>query len=274
MSRITDKEFRELVALVYRESGIVLDDKRELVDARLASLIRKKKYDSPKEILERLKNDDTGRTLIEVLDQVSTNLTYFFREPAHFDFISKVFLPELLKKKEARKSRRIRLWSAASSSGEEPYSIAMTIHEYVGGDSRWDIKILATDISTKVLRKAIEGEYSRQEVSKAPPKLVQRYFHRMGDNLAPVYRVVDPIKKMISFRRFNLLEDAYPFKGRFDLIMCRNVMIYFDGPTKQGLLRRFHQYMDEGAYLLTGHAESLANFEHLFKRINVAVYKK
>ncbi len=274
MSKITNKEFHELVALVYRESGIVLDDKRELVDARLASLMRKKGYGSPQEILKQLKNDKTGRTLIEVLDQVSTNLTFFFREPAHFEFVSKVFIPELIKKKEAQRSRRIRLWSAASSSGEEPYSLAMTIQEQLGGDTRWDVKILATDISTKMLRKAVEGQYSKQEVSKAPNTLVQRYFHRVGENLAPLFQVVDPIKKMVSFRRLNLLEDAYPFKGQFDLIMCRNVMIYFDVQTKQDLLRRFHRYMEDGAYLLTGHAESLANYEHLFKRIKVAVYKK
>ena len=274
MARIPDKIFKELVDIVYRESGIVLHDKRELLDARLASLARKKGYNSPQEILDQLKADKTGDKLVELLDQVSTNLTYFFREPAHFDFMRKKLLPEIISQKQAKRSNRIRIWSAACSSGEEPYSLAITVREQLGDDRNWDVKILGTDISTKVLRKGMEGRYSRQEVMRAPAQVVQRYFDRGGSRTDPSYTVRPEVKQMVVFRRLNLLEDSYPFKGLFDLIVCRNVMIYFDAPTKKGLLNRFHRYMQTGGYLFTGHAESLSSYEHLFKRIQVAVYRK
>lgn len=274
MPKISDRVFNQIVGIVYQESGIVLHDKRELLEARLASLSRKKGYGDAEDVLERLKSDQTGHAVVELLDQVSTNLTYFFREPAHFDFMSKVFLPQITALKKARRQNRIRVWSAACSSGEEPYSVAITINEFLGNDPGWDVKILATDISTKVLHKAIAGQYSRQEVLRAPAGLIQRYFVRKGDRHAPIYEVTDDIKKMIVFRRLNLLEETYPFSGLFDLIICRNVMIYFDFQTKNALLKRFHRYMHDGAYFFTGHAESLTSFESIFKRVKVAVYQK
>ena len=274
MPRITDKIFREFVEIVYRESGIVLNDKRELLEARMASLCRKKGYSGPEEVLSRLKNDSSGDALIELLDQVSTNLTFFFREPAHFTFAAKKLLPDLTSEKRLKKNNRIRFWCAACSSGEEPYSLAITAKEFLGDNNSWDLKILATDISTKVLRKAIEARYSKQEVMKAPTATVQKYFERGGTREAATYQVRDEIKRMVYFRRLNLLDDGYPFKGPFDLIICRNVMIYFDNKTKQELLQRFHRYLAPGGYLFTGHAESLASYEHLFQRIQVAVYRK
>lgn len=274
MSRISDKLFKDLVALVYRESGIVLNDKRELVDARLASLARKRGYSGPEEIIERLRNDSSGDALIELLDQVSTNLTYFFREPAHFDFMSKSFFPEIMAKKKTRNQKRIRIWSAACSSGEEPYSLAITAREAIGDDTSWDLKILATDLSTRMLRKGIEGRYNRQEVMRAPGQIVSKYFSRGGDRQQPAYQVNDDVRRLVTFRRLNLLQDSYPFSGLFDLIVCRNVMIYFDHPTKEALLKRFHRYLDAGGYFFCGHAESLTSHEHLFKRVQVAVYRK
>lgn len=274
MAKIPEKIFKRIIDIVYRESGIVLKDKPELLEARLAGLARKKGYNGPQEILEWLESDETGEAVVELLDQVSTNLTYFFREPAHFDFISKVFLPRLLAGKKARRTQRIRFWSAACSSGEEPYSLAMTVQEYLAGETGWDVKILATDISTKVLQKGIAGRYTRQEVLRAPPQTVQRFFTRKGDRKNPIYEVTDEIKEMVTFRRLNLLDERYPFTNPFDLIVCRNVMIYFDFRTKQVLLRRFHKYMGKGAILFTGHSESLSGFKHLFHRVQVAVYQK
>ncbi|MBF0531399.1 MAG: protein-glutamate O-methyltransferase CheR [Deltaproteobacteria bacterium] len=274
MARLSEKILQELTEIVYRESGIVLKDKRELMEARLANLMRKKGYQSPQEVLNRLKNDSSGEALVEFLDQVSTNLTFFFREPDHFDFLARVLMPDLVARKKAQRNNRIRIWSAACSSGEEPYSLAIIVKDFLASDTSWDIKILATDISTKVLNKAIAGRYSKQEVGKAPPTIVQRYFQRSGDLKKPVYQVADEIRQMVVFRRLNLLQESYPFKGRFDLIVCRNVMIYFDAPTKQNLLRRFHRYLEDGAYLFTGHAESLTTYEHLFKRVQVAIYRR
>ncbi|MEW5725508.1 MAG: protein-glutamate O-methyltransferase [Thermodesulfobacteriota bacterium] len=274
MGHISDRQFNELVELVYRESGIVLKDKRELVEARLASLSRRKGYQEPAEVIESLKQDQGGAALVELLDQVSTNLTYFYREPAHFEFLEKVLLPELVNRKRAARRNRIRFWSAACSSGEEAYSLAMTTKEHLPDGGNWDFKILATDISTKVLRKAVAGRYTRPEVLKAPAGYIQKYFDRSGDRHEPVYEVRREIKDLVVFRRLNLLMDSYPFSGLFDLIVCRNVMIYFDQPTKQALLSRFFRYLEPSGYFFTGHAESLTGYEHLFRRVRVAVYRK
>lgn len=260
--------------LVYQESGIVLGDKRELVDARIASLIRNKKYSGPEEVLIRLRDDESGQARIELLDQISTNLTYFFRENAHFDFIANQFFPELIAKKRSQRSNRIRFWSAACSSGEEAYSLAMVAREFFRSDNSWDFKILATDISTKMLKKAQIGAYTRDDVSKATANMVQRYFIKSGIGNNSVFNVITAIRDLVTFRRLNLLVDQYPFSGLFDMIICRNVMIYFDTPTKEALLGRFYNNLHKHGYLLTGHAESISGYEHYFKRVKVAIYKK
>ena len=150
----------------------------------------------------------------------------------------------------------------------------MTAAEYLKDLSAWDFKILATDISTKMLYKASEGRYTKQEVLKVPNSIVSTYFDRFGKRPHEEFVVKDEIKRSISFRRLNLLQDEYPFNGPFDLIVCRNVMIYFDDQTKAGLLENFHRYLAKGGYLFTGHSESLFRYEHLMKRIQVAVYRK
>lgn len=274
MTKIEEQTFRDIVDIVYKESGIVLHDKRELVEARIASLCRKKKYKGPEDFLQRLKNDESGQVRIELLDQVSTNLTFFFREEAHFDYLAQVILPELAVTKKAKNSKRIRIWSAACSSGEEPYSLAMVITDFFHDLRAWDIKILATDISTKMLAKAQIGEYSKEDVTKTSPQMIQRHFDRIGDRENSVYRIKEELRSLVVFRRLNLLEQEYPFSGLFDVVVCRNVMIYFDNATKETLLNRFYRYMNKNAYLFTGHAESLSGYEHYFKRVKVAIYKK
>ena len=274
MTKIDSKTFDQIVKVVYQESGIVLNDKQELVEARIASLCRKMGYNGAGDFLGRLKNDQDGSVLIELLDKISTNLTYFFREPAHFKFLSDVFLPELLAKKRKQGSNRVRFWCAACSSGEEPYSLAMVVRDFWDDINDWDFKILGSDISTKMLREASRGEYSSADVEKVSLPMKQRYFTRFGNRHEQNFRINDEIKQMVVFRRINLLGESFPFSGLFDLIICRNVMIYFDQGKKETLLGRFHQYMLDGAYLFTGHAESISGYHHLFKRIKVAIYKK
>ena len=213
MNSISEEEFKALVNLVYQESGIVLNNKRELVDARLASLSRKEGYKSPGEFLRKLKSDHTGESLVELLDQVSTNLTYFYREPAHFEFLSKVLLPDLIAAKKHSSQPSDPFLSAACSSGEEPYSLAMTVLDKLGDASGWDFKILATDISTKMLRKGIQGRYTRQEVLRAPPDLISRYFHRVGIRNSRTTMWPAEVKKRVAFRRLNLLQTATLFRG-------------------------------------------------------------
>jgi len=274
LTKIDRKTFDQIERIVYRESGIVLKDKQELVESRIASLCRKKGYDGPADFLIHLKKDKGGSVLIELLDKMSTNLTYFFREPAHFKFLADVFLPELMAKKKKRGSDKIRIWCAACSSGEEPYSLAMVVRDSWNDIDSWDFKILGTDISTRMLREASLGEYSRADLQKVPPAMTQRYFTRSGNRHEQVYKISDEIRRMVVFQRLNLLGESFPFSGLFDLIVCRNVMIYFDQATKESLLGTFHRYMLDGACLFTGHAESISGYHHLFKRVQVAVYKK
>ncbi|MBW1710525.1 MAG: protein-glutamate O-methyltransferase CheR [Deltaproteobacteria bacterium] len=274
MSRINNVTFRRIVDIVYKESGIVLENKQELVEARLISLCRKQGYESPEAFLKLLKKDRTGSLLVELLNQVSTNVTHFFREKAHFDFVIRTLMPKLEVKKKTEGSNRVRFWSAACSSGEEPYSLAMAIHHYRAGNAEWDLKILATDISTQALQKARQGLYSRQEVKKTPPHLYKRYFSLIDNHDDPVYKISDEIKQMIAFRRLNLLKEDYPFSGLFDLIMCRNVMIYFDTQTKEALMKRFRKYLHPGGILIIGHTESLTGYEKYFKRVGIGIYEK
>lgn len=274
LAKIDRKTFDQIEKIVYQESGIVLKDKQELVESRIASLCRKKGYDGPEDFLNRLEKDQDGSILIELLDKMSTNLTYFFREPAHFKYLSDFFLPELMAKKKRQGSNKIRIWCAACSSGEEPYSLAMVARDGWNDIDDWDFKILGTDISTRMLREASLGEYSRADIQKVPQLMTQRYFTRRGNRHEQTYKISDEIRQMVVFRRLNLLGESFPFSGLFDLIVCRNVMIYFDQSIKESLLGKFHRYMQDGAYLFTGHAESISGYHHLFKRVKVAVYKK
>ncbi len=272
---ITDREFSKLVDLVYREAGITLFQKRDLVNARLATMVRKKKLSGPQEILQNLENDKTGASLVELIDALSTNVTHFFREDHHFKFMKDIFLPNLVKKKKAENDKTIRIWSAACSTGTEPYSIAIVVKEFFDSLRDWNLKILATDISTKVLGIGEMAVYAEKEVQTVPKAYLAKYFikegrRREGKN----YQVKDDIKNIVVFRRFNLLTPQYPFTRKFDLIFCRNVMIYFDQPTKNKIVKNFILNLHKSGYLFTGHAESLGRSMQGLKHVEPAVYIK
>jgi chemotaxis protein methyltransferase CheR len=215
--------------------------------------------------------DDTGEEIIFLLDALATNLTSFFREDQHFVFMGKTLLPKLEEKRRAKGSHRLRIWSAACSSGEEPYTIAMVVLEKspyfgLGGDC----KILATDISTKVLNMARQGLYGPERLKTVPPGLATKYFKKTGDHM---YQVSPQLRDLIAFRRLNLM-DPLPFKNPLDLIFCRNVMIYFDKETISRLVDKYHQILAPGGYLFIGHSESLSGFTHKFKYVEPCVYLK
>jgi len=271
---LSEKDFRKISKLVYDHCGINLHDgKKELVRARLAKRLRQGKFRTFQEYMEHVLEDKTGVEFSILIDSLSTNLTSFFREPQHFDFLRSEFLPSLLERKEKKRDFRIRAWSAGCSSGEEPYSIAITLLEAVAGRPCWDVKILATDISTSVLETAKKGIYKKERIAPVPSIQKHKYLIESRVNNEKVYEVSDSLRKVIIFKYLNLME-SWPIKGPIDFIFCRNVMIYFDKPTQSRLINRYWDLLCSGGVLFTGHSESLTGIDHKFKYVQPTIYMK
>jgi chemotaxis protein methyltransferase CheR len=273
---LSNEEFELFRGLIYKTSGIHLtSSKKELVKARLSKRLVKTGIDSFEQYYNFVtKYDKNGEELVHLLDSISTNKTDFFREKNHFDFLNTKLLPELIEKKETAGIKTFRIWCAASSSGEEPYTLAITILNHINPNNGWDIKILATDISTKMLQEAIKGIYKQDSLKSISPEIVSAHFTRVVLDDADYFKAKDHLKKIITFRRFNLMTSTFPFKNPFDFIFCRNVMIYFDTDTQHRLILKFYDCLPEGGYLFVGHSETLAKKTHGFKYIQPAVYQK
>jgi chemotaxis protein methyltransferase CheR len=272
---LCDRDFEKFSRLIFEASGIALtDSKKDLLRARLGKILRQRGIPSFRDYLKMVEEDSSGIEVVFMLDAISTNVTSLFREADHFRFLSDVAIPSIDKSREWPADKRFRGWCAGCSSGEEPYSLAVTIREAIPPEARWDVRILATDISTKVLAAAREGAYARPKLKDVPGHIVSRYFslETGGDGLDR-YRVSPEVRAMISFARLNLM-DPYPFKGPFDVVFCRNVMIYFDKKTQGELVNRFHRYIADGGYLFIGHSESLNGISHPFQYVRPSVYRK
>jgi chemotaxis protein methyltransferase CheR len=269
---ISEKEFGQIKSLVYERFGINLTEaKKSLVVGRLQKTIRSLGYDSFKQYYEYLIADKTGKALESLINRISTNHTFFYRESSHFDFFRDRALPEVTAGVRQTGSRDLRVWCAGCSSGEEAYTLMIEMKEFFGGEYHlWDAGLLATDISTRVLEKAIQGTYAEENVGNLPV-YAKRHFMRAG---ADRYCVAKELKSQITFRRFNLMTEVFPFRKPFHVIFCRNVMIYFDQPTRSELLRKFHGCLMPGGYFFIGHSESLGREQQLFEYIMPAVYRK
>ena len=271
---LTDAEFEQISDMVYDHCGINLHDgKKELVRSRLAKIIRQGRFGSFSHYMDYVAQDPSGQAFSELIDSLSTNLTSFFREPVHFDYLANTYLTELIAQKQKLNQQRLRGWSAGCSSGEEPYSIAITLLESLPDRSRWDVKLLATDISTRILKRAQEGVYERERIEPVPAALKNRYLTMTGRSGHKVFEVAPALRQVIAFKYLNLMED-WPFRGPFDFIFCRNVMIYFDKPTQQRLISRFEQALAPGGVLFTGHSESLTGIRHNFRYVQPTIYRK
>jgi chemotaxis protein methyltransferase CheR len=270
MLDLTDEEFREISSLVYRTAGINLTEKkRALVRGRLNSLLRASSHRSFTEYLAAVQADPTGAALSALIDRISTNHSAFFREPSHFDFLTESILTPLVE--GGKKPQELRIWSAGCAAGEEPYTLAMLLHERWGSQiSRAGPVVLATDVSTRVLAQAAGGSYAAQRMEGIPQKYL-RYFRKTD---AQTYEVVPEIRPIVLFKRLNLMRDTYPLRGTFDAIFCRNVMIYFDQPTRVALVGRFHRYLNPGGHLFIGHSETLGRDSSLFSYVRPTVYRK
>ena len=272
--QLSMEEFNLIRKLVYDRFGIHLNEqKKSLVVERLQKTLRTGQFESFRAYYDYVVSDRSGRALLELVDRISTNHTHFFREKDHFVFMQTTWLPALKKAAQtAGKKKDIRIWSAGCSSGEEPYTIAMLLADQFEMDgSGWDIGILATDISTTVLEKAQAGLYSDSQLEQVPDVYKRKYFRPAGEGL---YSVAPVIKDLVMFRRLNLMNAEYPFKGQFQIVFCRNVMIYFDEPVREGLLARYHRYLEPNGYLFIGHSESIGRDNKYFRFIRPAIYQK
>ena len=236
------KTFKDFRNLIYDKSGISLNDSKEaLVDARVGKRMRTLGITEHRTYLKHIMHDDTGQEIIHLLDAISTNVTRFFREPDHFKFLEQV-----IKEWTAEGQNRFRIWSAASSSGEEPYSIAIAILEAIGKTK--NIKILATDISTRILVEAKRGIYGAEKLEQMPKALKGRYFEKIP-NSEKLYVVRPVLRSMVTYRRLNLSVPPFPMRGPLDMIFCRNVMIYFDNRVRRKLLTEIHRLLRPCGYL-------------------------
>jgi chemotaxis protein methyltransferase CheR len=261
--------FNKFQHLIYEKSGISLGENKEaLVSARVGKRLRELKLPDFKSYLAYLKEDDSGEEIVNLLDVISTNVTSFYREANHFDLMD-----ELVKKWLSEGQRKFRFWCAASSSGEEPYTIAMTFLEAAGGTAT-DTRMLATDISTRILSRAQEGRYPEEKTAGIPASYLDKYFQRENENNRKIYTAKESIKSLITFKRLNLSVTPFPMSGPMDIVFCRNVMIYFDNAVRKKLLMEIERLLKPGGYLFVGHSESLTGQLCGLKNIRPAVYVK
>ena len=271
MLNISDQDFHRLVNYVKSNYGIDLSKKRQLISGRLSNTITNMGYSDFTGYVDHIVSGKNAKDNEIMLNKLTTNYTYFYREKTHFDYFRDTILPYIVKTKE--KNRVMSIWSAGCSSGEEPYTITMLIREFLGAQANaWDTRILATDISHQVLSKAKNGLYEEESLRELPPDWKRKYFIPVKGSPG-TYAVSKPLRSNVIYRTFTLMSPIH-FKLKFDVIFCRNVMIYFDQDTKEALVKRFYQASNPGAYLLIGHSENLNKERTPYDYIMPATYRK
>ncbi|ARN74980.1 CheR family methyltransferase [Oceanicoccus sagamiensis] len=265
---LSDKDFRYICKFVYDATGIVLDErKREMVYRRLMRRTRETRLPSFKEYLNFLNSNPEESP--KFINAITTNLTSFFRENHHFEFLKSTVLPELLAQSQ---QRRLRIWSAGCSTGEEPYSIAITLKEAMGNRlNSWDAKILATDLDSDVVATGKAGIYKAERIDGLDTKMIKRWFKKNPQNGR--VKTATELGELITFKQLNLLE-PWPMKGPFDIIFCRNVVIYFDKPTQQSLFQHYYDMLKPGGYLIIGHSEGLGEMQEKFTAMGKTIFQK
>ncbi len=268
-----DAEFRDLRDLIQRLFGIDLsEDKKELVVNRLQSVLRERGLRDFRSYIEFLGTNPDSEATSELIDRISTNHTYFNREPAHFEFFRDEVLSDFAGRARAPGEKDLRVWCAASATGEEPYTLVMMMLDALGAEyDGWKAGLLATDLSSDALAKAKSAVYPREAVSALARDLQQSYFEPAGEQ---GQRVCARVRNEVVFRRFNLIQDRYAFKKPFHVIFCRNVMIYFDAETKRKVIDRLYEVTSEGGYLFVGHAESLNRETCPYDYVRPGVYRR
>ena len=269
MKEITDAEFKKIREYIKANYGINLgDEKKSLIYSRLRATLVKGGFESFTEYFDYLMKDKTGQSIINFVDRITTNHTFFMRETDHFDYFRDTVLPEL--EETYSKQKEVCIWCAGCSTGEESNTLQMLICDYFEGKG-WNMEILATDISANVLDKAVHSVYPNDKVETLPEAWRRKYFRKFDDNN---FAVVDQIKKNIIYRKFNLMEPKYAFRKKMHVIFCRNVMIYFDNQTRDQVVQKFYDATEKGGYLFIGHSESLTHTKTDYQYVRPAIYRK
>lgn len=266
---ITDEEFGRIVFHMKQRYGIDLSQKKVIVNGRLENYIKKKGWNNFNDFINAVENDESGNEEKMMVNFLTTNYTYFMREFEHFDYLKKVVLP-WVKMKEKR-TKDVRVWCGAASTGEEPYMLAMVLSDFFGLEkNQWDTKVLATDISTKALQQAMAGIYNVDQVTEMPEQWRRHFFKNLpGGQL----QVREALKNEVIFRKFNLM-DPFPFKRKMHVVFLRNVMIYFDDATKRELVQKVYDFLEPGGYLFIGTTETIDRESTPFQIVQPSIFRK
>jgi len=271
-SSLSSAEFRFVCAFVYDTTGIVLNEgKREMLYRRLTRITRERELDGFSAYCDLLKSQPE-KERDYFINAITTNLTSFFREQHHFDYMTQHEIPNIIS--NAGNNKRLRIWSSASSTGEEPYSIAITVNEAMKAVmTQWDVKILATDIDSNVLAQGKQGVYDEKKIEDIPTKFKEKYFRRGSNQNKSNVKVANELQRLITFKQLNLLHQ-WPMKGPFDIIFCRNVIIYFDKETQLDLFERYYELLKPGGLLMLGHSENLGQYQQYFENVGRTIFRK
>ena len=269
----TENDFKYLTQLIHETTGISLkSDKQELVYGRLSRRLRELGLTSFNQYCDLLKNDDKDEA-VHFINAITTNVTHFFRENHHFEFLKDTLIPELIREKSSAYQPKLRIWSAGCSSGNEPYSIAMVLKECISNASRWDVKILATDLDSNILNVAKQGIYPYSSMKTVTEDRRKRWFKSGSGINDGTVKVSRDLKDLISYKKLNLM-DTWPMEGKFDFIFCRNVAIYFDTQTREKIIDRFADQLTDNGYLFVGHSETLFSVTSRFESVGKTIYRK
>ena len=268
--QISDKDFYRLFEYVKSNFGVNLEKKRTLIEGRLSNYVIGEGFEGFTDYLDDVFKDKTGSKINTLMTKLTTNYTYFMREETHYKFMQEVALPYWTSN---LRSKDLRIWSAGCASGEEAYTTVMVLHEWFGPTKirEWDTTLLATDISVRVLEMAKEGVYPVEHFEKLPVSWREKYFTKLS---ADKYKIKDVLAKGVNFGQFNLMGDFSKFRKKFHIIFCRNVMIYFDSPTKQALAKRYHDALEIGGYLFIGLSETLSGIQGDFMQVSPSIYRR
>lgn len=267
---MTNEEFYRIRDFLKGKYGIDMGNKKTIMEGRLENYLRQNGFKSYWQFMDLMEQDISGKLEKKLVDLLTTNHTYFMRETEHFDYLKNEILPYLKKKEE--KSKDLHIWCAASSSGEEPYTLAMVLIDFFGFEkANWDTQILATDVSTGILEQAVKGIYSEEQIEPLPVHWKRRFFRQLPGEGG--YQVTEELKKEVLFRQFNLL-DKFPFRKKMHVVFLRNVLIYFDDKTKKSILQKIYDCLEPGGYLFLGRTETLNREDFPFELVAPAVFRK
>ncbi len=272
--QMPDAVFAKLSSFIYKQYGIKMPDvKKVMLQSRLQKRLRELKMNSYEEYCEFVfSKEGEAMELVHMIDVVTTNKTDFFREPAHFDFLNQIVLPEYITREKNLKP--LKIWSAGCSSGEEVYTLAIVLSEFQENNKKFDFSILGTDISSRILQKALDAIYTEERAANIPMDIKKKYFLKSKDRLKPTVRIISQLRNKAYYQRLNFMDDQYPVNEIFDIVFCRNVLIYFDRETQQKVINKLCMKLKPGGYFFLGHSESITGMQVPLVQLKPTVFMK